>query len=525
MKLRNFFFSLIGLAIISSGSANAQTGDPALTSITASELQNHIYFLASDFLKGRVATTPEYEIAAQYVASQFAASGVLPAIKDEDGNMSYLQGVPFATTIYSDKLEWKLSVNDLDISLTHKEDFKIMFGRTFMHEDAQLVWAGYGIQDTESKWDDFKDLDVSGKIVVIMSGAPMKRGKPVLDEETHEKFTGSRGVQSKLFSGLFRMDAAGIIVVDIDGSSNVEFDTMPSSFSTKSTGYKSNKKSSRSSFPTIYVAKPEFLNLILGDQKNNPLNSKGNILKNYQTQMLEGISLNSEIEIISEDIIPSNNVVGIVPGTDPVLKNEYIVVGAHLDHVKPRDGQVCNGADDNASGSSGVMEVAEAIALNPCKRSVVFIAYTAEEMGLIGSRHFVASEAYPKDQIKFNINLDMIGRTSPKNEDTRAHYAVTNKRYLHEINSFINEINNGVTNFPIIIDDDETSPGGSDHQNFIGVNIPAFFFFSGMHEDLHQPGDDAEKIDYPKAESLCKLSYLMTQRLANMETVPTFLKR
>jgi Zn-dependent M28 family amino/carboxypeptidase len=198
------------------------------------------------------------------------------------------------------------------------------------------------------------------------------------------------------------------------------------------------------------------------------------------------------------------------------------VIGAHLDHVKPVNGQVCNGADDNASGSAGVIEIAEAVKLSPCKRTMVFITYTAEEMGLLGSRYFIDSELFSKDLIKFNLNMDMIGRSSTKNEESRAHYVVTNKKYVAGIEEFITDVNKGITDFPIIYDNDEDSPGGSDHQNFIGENIPAFFFFSGVHRDLHQPGDDPEKIDYAKAESIARLGYLIVEKLGNMETVPTF---
>jgi Zn-dependent M28 family amino/carboxypeptidase len=127
--------------------------------------------------------------------------------------------------------------------------------------------------------------------------------------------------------------------------------------------------------------------------------------------------------------------------------------------------------------------------------------------------------------VKFNINMDMIGRTDPKNEATRAHYVVTHKKYVKEMEAFISQINEGITDFPLIYDDDEHSPGGSDHQTFISDNIPAFFFFSGVHKDLHNPGDDAEKIDYPKAQSISRLAYLLAERLANMEVVPDFLEK
>ncbi len=524
MKHRNFFCSLIVLLLIISGSVKAQNKtELGLESITAAEISDHLHFLASDYLKGRVATTPEYEIAVQYVGAQFAAAGLQPAIKHEDGSMSYFQGVPFAKTVYSDELVWSIVVNGETKELIHKEDFKILMGSQLNHDNLDLVWVGFGIEETEHQWNDFKDLDVEGKIMVCMGGAPLKKGKPVLPQEIHDKYIGARGFQSK--GGLFSKGAAGIILIDLDGSTGMHFENIPSNFSKEKFIYKGSEKKGGRSFPSIYLVKPEFLETIMGDNKYNPLRNPDNILKKYKPQVLENIHLNSVVEVLSEDLIASNNVVGMIPGTDPILKNEYIVVGAHLDHVKAQQGEICNGADDNASGSSGVIEIAEAIAMNPCKRTVVFITYTAEEMGLIGSRFFVGSGVFPKEQLKFNINMDMIGRSSAKNEESRAHYVVTNKRYVSEIESFINEINDGITDFPLIIDNDQDSPGGSDHQSFISEDIPAFFFFSGLHKDLHRPTDDADKIDYAKAESISKLAYLMTRKLANMEVVPDFLEK
>jgi Zn-dependent M28 family amino/carboxypeptidase len=246
------------------------------------------------------------------------------------------------------------------------------------------------------------------------------------------------------------------------------------------------------------------------------------ILQEYKTQDLKDTYITSKIEMVKQDTLYSNNVIGIVPGTDPVLRDEYIIVGGHLDHVGPQQGKVSNGADDNASGSAGVMEIAEAVAMNPCKRTVVFVAWSGEEMGLLGSVFFLQSGIIPKEKIKFNINLDMIGRTGKGNEDTRAHYVVTDKKYLAGLTTFISDLNQKVTDFPILYDDDEHSPGGSDHMSFIQEGIPAFFFFSGVHPDLHNSGDDPEKIDYPKAAAVCRLGYLIAEKLGNMPVVPSF---
>jgi len=518
-RIKNLTTALLVLfALTAMNGAYAQ--DP-ISSITADELKGHIYFLASDFMGGRVGPTKEYEIAAQYSGAQFKASGVLPGAKDENGDPCYFQGVPFAKTVYGEEIGWSIKRNGNAEKLIHKEDFKILFGNTLNHNNAELVYVGYGIEEPDYKWNDFEGLDVEGKIMICLSGSPIKKGKAVLPDDVNKKYAGQRGVQSKIM-GLFSKGAEAIILVDIDGSSGMPFSMIPSQFDTEKYVYKGSEKDKSGGMPTIYLAKPEIFNALMSESKNNPLADKENILKAYKPQLLSDTYLNAEVELISEETIMAKNIVGVVPGTDPVLKDEIIVVGGHLDHVKPVMGQVCNGADDNASGSAGVMEIAEAVAMKPCKRTMVFVIYTAEEMGLLGSRYFVDSDLYSLTNLKFNLNMDMIGRSSTKNEETRAHYVVTNKKYVAGIESFISDLNKDITDFPIIYDNDEDSPGGSDHQTFIGKGIPAFFFFSGMHRDLHQPGDDPEKIDYAKAESIARLGYLIVDKLGNMETVPTF---
>ena len=500
---------------------NAQSTDP-LESISEAELRDHIFFLASDYLNGRVGISPQYEIAAQYVATQFAAAGLQPVVENEDGSKSYFQGVPFLKTTYSDEIKWKIINDDGENTLIHKEDFKILYGNKLNHDKLEVVYAGYGIEEPDHKWNDFEDIDVEGKIMVCISGAPMKNGKAVLPEEVHRRYIGPRGLQSKI-GALFSKGAEGLILVDIDASSGMPFSIIPSAFAREKYVYQGGDNRQQRSMPSVYLAKREIINPLMENSKNTPLNAPEALEKNYRPGLLEDTYLVSSIDILNEEPVSASNVSGMVPGTDPVLKNEYIVVGAHLDHVKPVNGEVCNGADDNASGSAGVIEIAEALAMNPGKRSVIFITYTAEEMGLIGSRHFVNSNLFPAEKIKFNINMDMIGRSDPANEVSRAHYVVSDKKYIAGIEKFINQMNDGITDFPLIFDNDEDSPGGSDHQSFMSAGIPAFFFFSGVHNDLHRPGDDPEKIDYAKAADICRLAYLITAELAGMDAVPTFM--
>jgi Zn-dependent M28 family amino/carboxypeptidase len=187
-------------------------------------------------------------------------------------------------------------------------------------------------------------------------------------------------------------------------------------------------------------------------------------------------------------------------------------------------GQVANGADDNASGSAGVLEIAEAVAQDPPRRSVVFICYTAEEMGLQGSHYFVNSGPLDPAAIKFNVNLDMIGRTTAENKETGSHYVLGNERYQAKLEPFIEGINESSVNIPLIYEFGHMYSGSSDHASYSDRGIPSFFFFSGDHEDLHQPGDDPEKIEYEKAVKISRLAYLITMELANMDEVPDFLE-
>ncbi|MDZ7738116.1 MAG: M28 family peptidase, partial [Bacteroidales bacterium] len=352
-------YILLSVFLFSAHLSAQNTGQEALNSITAAELRNHIFFLASDYLNGRVGPSAEYEIAAQYVATQFAAAELEP-VQTQDGNKSFFQDVPFVKTVYDDKIKWTLDIDGTDRQFVHRKDFKIVYGSTLNFENTPLVWAGYGIEEPEHKWNDFKNLETEGKIIVFMTGAPVKKDKPVLPDDIHNKYNGQRGFQAKI-SNLFSKGAAAIIMVDTENSGPMAFDAVTSRFNTETYEYKNTEQGSRRSRPAVFIVKPDFIDMVMGDKPYNPMKDNSGKLKNYQPQVIKDVQVNSSTEVLSRETINTKNVVGMVPGTDPVLRNEYIVVGAHLDHVKPRDGQVCNGADDNASGSAGVIEIAEAV--------------------------------------------------------------------------------------------------------------------------------------------------------------------
>lgn len=526
MSFKKIIYTLVIGCLFSSGLSAQENETKALNSITGAELRDHIFFLASDYLGGRVAVTPEYDIAARYVASQFENAGIEPLFQDEEGNTTFYQEVPFQKTTFGDNIGWTINNGKKSAGFSEGKQFKIMYSPSADEGTFDVVFAGYGIEEPELGWNDFKGLDIKGKFVVVLQGAPTKDDKPVLPEEANAKYNGNNSFMAKL-SGIMAKGPAGVMFV-FDAPDPSVWNSFPSNFSKVQYLYKGPEEKEEEShgsgsIPSIFFINNEVVNFLFENQKYNPSDVVSKGLKKYKNFELTNTSLTTSFEILDQAPVSSRNVAGIVRGTDPSLADEYIVVGAHLDHVKPVQGQVCNGADDNASGSSGVMEIAEAMAMNPPRRPVIFITYTGEEMGLRGSHFFVNSSVIPLDQLKFNVNMDMIGRSSEENSEKRQHYVVSDKKYIGAIEDFISKINSESVKWPLIFDNDEDSPGGSDHMSFISRDIPAFFFFSGLHKDLHAPGDDAAKIDYEKAESISRLAYLVARRLANMDSVPDFL--
>jgi hypothetical protein len=386
-----------------------------------------------------------------------------------------------------------------------------------------VVFAGYGISEPELGWDDYKNLDIDGKMVLVMSGAPMKKGKAVLPDSIHQQYNSMMGLQKKIFPLFQQRPASIVLVLDKETSARMPFDYIPSNFSDEMYKYLGSKEGVEGfRIPMIYIVRDEVVRTIFEGQSYDPVNIAEDGIKKYKTYQLEDISIETQFSVSKRSEVLLKNVVGVVKGTDPELSKEYIVVGAHLDHVASGSEAVANGADDNASGSAGVMEIAEAMAMNPPLRSVIFIAYAAEEMGLNGSHYFVNSGPVDIADMKFNVTLDMIGRTTAENQETQAHYVVGIPEYMAKLEPFIAEINDASIQYPLIFDSSPDHSGSSDHASFQNVGIPAFFFFSGMHEDLHRPGDDADKIEYDKAVKLSRLAYLITMKVANMEEVPAF---
>lgn len=485
-------------------------------SITIAELRDHVFFLASDELAGRMTGTDGYRIAAQYSATQFRAAGLeAPAIKP-GGKQSYLHPVPLIGWAMGDG-------NRLIVSVGEEEHQLAMVDKYVIFEPGPLeegglpssapVFVGYGISEVESGWDDYSDVDVKGRTVIALVGAPPADAMSAFPKERQRLYRNPlRGSIEKVGAAVKK--GAKAIMFAPDMQMALAWGMIRNLSNTTSIRLEGDESRSRLSPIIVVLLHPSAAELIFKGQNFNPLSRKGE----YRSFEMEGVLVGLETDI-TESNLPTDNVVAIVHGSDPKLSEQHITVGAHLDHLGEINGMVMNGADDNASGSAAILEVAEAVAMNPPRRPVIFILYAAEEVGLLGSRYFADNPPVPIESIMVNINLDMVGREVEQNPD--GIYSLGSNIICPELKEILLSVNEATIGIPIDFSFEDNDPQNyfrrSDHFSFHQKGIPTVVFSSGEHSDYHQPGDDAEKISFNKLQRTAKLVYELVMSLGNRD--------
>lgn len=489
--------------------------------ITIDELKKHITILASDSMGGRPAESKIYEKAAAYAVEEFRYARLLPPFTDEKGTKTYYQPVPFLKRLPGDKSRLIIKTADGETTFFESEHFKMNYccHSDFPEGPLPIVFIGYGIEEPDAGWNDYEGLNLEGKLAVAVHGVPMQDTTAVLPRELHEKYSSREGYRVR-YESMVKRKIAGLIWVaenrlletwedlykmnfriglfyDGDAPSKIPMEQL--------WGPQGNR---------IYV-KQDVVKILFQNQTFSPVGIEGHFGPDYRTFELENVSVAYE-KTASAGRHVSYNIAAWVEGVDPDLKHEYVTIGAHLDHLPSDGGPIFNGADDNASGVAGVLEIAESIAANPLRRSVLFVLYTAEEMGLYGARHFVHHFPVAPENIVANINLDMIGRSTPDNAETRAEYVEDADSIDSAFKTLIDEVNSKTVNWPLI----HQSSSTSDHSIYLEHEINAASFFSGFHPDFHQPTDDADKIDYEKVAKLSKLAYEIIRELGNTPVLP-----
>ena len=481
MRLLAFFFLLITVPVM------AQKSNPE---ITVDEIKKDIGFLASDELKGRKSGEAGDLQAAKYIRDQFREAGL---------KMLYNEGFQsFGLVTAAEPGEGNsLKVNTASFEV--KKDFLPYAFSANTSLKAGVVFAGFGLEvDRDTlKWDDYKNLDVEGKWVIVLQGDPdLENPQSPYLEFSSERSKTLLATDKKVAGVIF---VAGTKFSEKDELGPLNFD----------------KNASRYAIPVIQVTR-NVANQMLGGTTIETLEAE--LLAGKKPVVKSQAEISANINVLLKES-ETRNVAALLPGTDPVLKNEYVVVGAHFDHLGmggPGSGSrqldtiaVHNGADDNASGVSAVIQLAQKLAAaKNNKRSIIFVAFGAEEMGLVGSKAFVNEPPVSTEKMVAMFNFDMIGRLDPANNGLSIGGSQTGK----ESEELMNRLNTG---FNLAFSPEGVGP--SDHASFYLQNIPVFFVSTGAHPDYHTPFDDADRINYEGAKKVIDYSYLLVNEVANRQ--------
>jgi hypothetical protein len=484
------------ILLLTGFSVLAQIAEPE---ITTKELEAHVYFLASDELEGRKPGTEGGMEAARYIRDQFISFGLKPI--GENG-FQYFN----VTTGITKGIDNRMALNDSIFELNI--DFIPMPFSSNADVTAEVVFAGFGMEiDHDSlQWNDYKDIDSEGKWVLILRGDP----EPDKDESL---FISSSSDRDK---ALLARDnkAAGVLLVN------------GPQFGDKLLSGTFDRVTADVGIPVINISQ-SVANIILENSGKNINDLEKEIIKNMQTASFSaGEIISGTTELIKNEV-STQNVVAIIEGSDSILKNEYIVIGAHYDHLgfggegsgsrTPDTLAIHNGADDNASGTAGIIELAEKLSNNrdQLKRSIVIMAFGAEEMGLLGSQFFTSNALVDLKDVKAMFNFDMIGRLDTVDKGVMLAGTGTAVEFESWLVSYEEESDLAFNHSP-------EGYGASDHASFYASNVPVLFFTTGAHPDYHTPDDDADKINYEGQKEILDYAYPLIIDLANRDNNLTY---
>ena len=485
----------------------------ATAGITVDELRRDLFIIAADSFRGRATGEPGAEKAAQFLVARIRSLGAAPA--GESG--TFLQRVPLKRNVMTAS-ELSVTGGSAPRNLTLGTDFLVLSSLgpgalPRLEADAEIAFASYGIQDSTIRRNDFEGLDIAGKTLVIVAGAP-----PNVDSATRARYASPQMVFTRL-GGLVQRQPAAIIVLVPDqffGMAQGQFGRPQLElFSDQPQSLQPQRR-----FPMVAIARAEGSPFAPADW---PANDKA--------RMLSGSRFVARLSERADTVI-THNVIAMVRGSDPSLANTYVAYGAHYDHVGTRaptadsPDTVFNGADDDGSGTVALLAIARAWAQGPKpQRSALFVWHVGEELGLFGSAYFTANPTVPIDSIVAQVNADMIGRNHPDSLYIVGPGAAPNgqSRVLGQVVDSVNALQAKPFIFNRTWDTmqhPERIYYRSDHFNYATKGIPIVFFTTGLHQQYHQVTDEAPLIDYPKLARVATLMYDVGIALGKRATRP-----
>ncbi|MCK5906199.1 MAG: M20/M25/M40 family metallo-hydrolase [Flavobacteriales bacterium] len=502
MNIKRIIPALLGAGIL--GLVSCDNTPKTNPEITVADMSEYIHVLASDSLEGRLPGTPGGSKAGDYIAEKFEAFGLKPG-----GDKGFYQYFDVVTETVAPADENYLKVGGEVAEL--KKDFTPFSYSSDGKLDAKVVFVGYGfdIEKEGLTWLDYKGIDVKDKWVLVLRNDPEIRNPNSL-------FIPYSGEKSKVLTAK-EMGAKGILLV---AGTKVERRD-------KLVDLVKDQTESNLGIPAFNITR-EFANKIL---KANGKTIEDLEAKLIASKKAKSFTLKSKVSGASKIVfekVATRNVIGIIEGSDPKLKEEYIVVGGHYDHLgwggkgtssrEPEQHAIHYGADDNASGIAGILEMADKLnsEKSKLKRSVIVIAFGAEEIGTIGSKYFTMNPTITKDKISAMVNLDMIGRLKPTKDITVSGVG-TSKEGEELLNEILKQKERD-----LVLGVEYNGFGASDHANFYVEDIPVFFFNTGAHEDYHTPRDVVELINFEGMLRVTDYAYDLTEYLINMDGELTF---
>lgn len=492
--MRRFILSL--LTAILTIPALAQQG-----AMTAGTLKEYVGFLASDSLKGRKPGTAEINVAATYILDHFKSAGLKPM---GEGGFQWFEIVTDVTL--GDKNS--ISFDGYDAVL--RKDFIPLAFSSSAAVEAGVAFAGYGFEiDIDSlKWNDYNGLDVKGKWVMIF------RADPELDN-SDSRFIPYSDLRSKVLTAKDK-GAAGVLVVTPNGMEKED----------KLMSLTVENNDVTAGIPIVNISR---------ELAGKVLKKSGYTIDSLEQSIVSGkkpFSFDAGVRLrgvteVNQKRERTANVVGLLEGSDPVLKDQYLVIGAHYDHLgfggpgsgsrMPDTNAVHNGADDNASGTAMVMALTNSLGAQKAslKRSVIFVAFSSEEIGLLGSKYFIDHPLVDLKSISAMFNFDMVGRFDREKNSI----SVSGTGTSAEADSLLLGLEKGLP-FTVVHSPDGYGP--SDHASFYASNIPVFYFNTGVHSDYHTPFDDTDKLDFDNEKSVGDFAISIIRVVDNYPSKLTF---
>ena len=449
--------------------SNTEIGFKYSNQITSPQLYSFLSVLASDEFEGRETTYPGQKKAAHFLSEKLMEWNVSSAQK----NGNYFQKFNVMVQDFSNV---SLKINNK--SLTFIEDF-YSFGNPEKtnYSNVEAIYAGYGI--INESFDSYKKVNVANKVVILKEGVPPYNNFPLKDANWRKKV---KSAKSK-----------GAIAVFFIKENYENTDLGLKDHLMNPTMKMHNNQKTKTQIPVFFISNEEL--------KINISN-----LVSFSTNVNE--------------LKTAENVLGFIPGKS----DEILVISAHYDHIGYDQGEICNGADDDGSGTASLLSLAQTFqkAYNDGyepQRGILFLMVSGEEKGLFGSKYYTENPVFPLEKTVADLNIDMIGRKDTIQHNNNYIYLIGSDKISNQLHNINEQINNKYVNFRLDYTyNDENDPNQyyyrSDHYNFAKNNIPVIFYFGGMHEDYHKATDEIDKIDFNKLEKTSRFIFLTAWELA-----------